>query len=70
MRPMEVIDAFERDCAAAGLKPVDVLRAAGLHRSTWFRWKRKAAPGEQAVSPNLRSLEAAKRKLAELAQAA
>lgn len=57
------IDQFERDCAASGLSPVVVLKAAGLNSSTWFRWK------AGKVSPTLRSFEGAQEALAKLAAA-
>lgn len=49
----DFIDQFEKECAAADVKPVEALRAAGMHRSTWFRWKSGTNP------PNLRNLEKA-----------
>ena len=55
------IDDFERDCAAANLAPTAVLREAGLNASTWFRWK------SGAVSPTLRSFDAARSALKRLA---
>lgn len=48
-----LIDKFEQDCRDAGVRPVSAIKAAGLNSSTWFRWK------SGAVSPTLRSLEAA-----------
>lgn len=48
---------FEHDCTKASVSPVDVLVRAGLHRSTWFRWKKGK------VSPTLRSLAAAREAL-------
>ncbi len=57
------IDQFERDCAAAGLAPVAVLKEAGLNSSTWFRWK------SGKVSPTLRSFEGAQEALARLSAA-
>jgi hypothetical protein len=50
----------EQACSAAGINPVEALARKGLHRSTWFRWKRGTA------SPNLRSLAAARDGLEEL----
>lgn len=51
---MSEIDAFERECAVAGVSPSAALRAGGLNPSTWFRWKAETA------SPTLRSLSAAR----------
>jgi hypothetical protein len=33
------IRQFALDCRAAGSTPEDVLAAAGVHRSSWFRWR-------------------------------
>lgn len=51
---------FERDCERAGVKPTDVLRAAGVHPTLWPKWR------DGRVSPTLRSFEAARRALAAL----
>ncbi len=58
--PDPQILAFESECAAAGVDPVDVLARAGTHRSTWFRWKKGK------VSPTLRSFQAARVALADM----
>jgi hypothetical protein len=49
-----LITEFELECAGADIPPVAALVEAGLHRSTWFRWKSGGA------SPTLRSLSAAR----------
>ncbi len=51
------IEDFERECADAGVQPEAALIKAGLHRSTWFRWK------AGKVSPTFRSLNAAREAL-------
>lgn len=56
---MSQIEDFEQRCGALGVKPVEVLRRAGLNRATWFRWKR-------GLGPTLRSWEAATGALAEI----
>jgi hypothetical protein len=61
---MDFIDALKRDCAALGMRPHQVLEAAGLHRSLWWRWC-------NGVSPTLRSMTAVQevvRQLRERAQ--
>jgi len=55
-----LIDDFERDCEAANVKPVEVLKAAQIHSSLWWKWK------AGKVSPTLRNFEAARSKLAEM----
>lgn len=55
-----LIQTFSARCDAVGVKPVEVLRRAGLHGSVWWRWR------SGAVSPTLRSFEAAERVLAEI----
>jgi len=55
-----LIQTFSARCDAVGVRPVEVLRQAGLHGSVWWRWR------SGAVSPTLRSLEAAERVLAEI----
>lgn len=57
------IEAFERECARAGVSPVAVLKEAGLNSSTWFRWK------NGTVSPTLRSFEGAQEALIRLSAA-
>ena len=32
---------FERECAAAGVTPEEAIRAAGLHMTSWYRWRAK-----------------------------
>lgn len=34
-----VVQKFAQECVEAGLKPEDVVAAAGVHRSHWPRWK-------------------------------
>jgi hypothetical protein len=60
------IQEFEADCAAAGVAPLDACIKGGVHRATWFRWKKK----DGGTLPNLRNLEKARRGLEELAQEA
>lgn len=55
-----LIDDFERDCETASVKPVEVLKAAKIHPSLWWKWK------AGKVSPTLRNFEAARSKLQEL----
>jgi len=55
-----LIQTFSARCDAIGVKPVEVLRRAGLHGSVWWRWR------SGAVSPTLRSFEAAERVLGEI----
>jgi hypothetical protein len=55
------IEEFEQACTNAGVDPVEACVKAGLHRSTWFRWK------AAAVSPTIRNLDAAKTALQGLA---
>jgi hypothetical protein len=59
-----LIDDFERDCEAASVKPVEVLKAASIHPSLWWKWK------AGKVSPTLRNFEAARTKLEEIREAA
>lgn len=60
----KLIAQFERDCAAHGLRPVDVVRASGVDVSLWWKWKREGTEvrkGEvkpRAISPTLRNFEA------------
>lgn len=60
---MNLIQTFEADCKAAGVKPTDVLQRAGVHRSLWWKWK------EGKVSPTLKSFEAVSAKLGEIVAA-
>lgn len=53
---------FEAECAAAGVAPAAAVQAAGMNRSTWFRWK------SQTSSPTLRSLASAREGLAKLVE--
>lgn len=57
-RPM--IERFEEGCGEVGIKPADVLRAARIHPSLWWKWK------SGGVSPTLRNFEAAVAKLEEM----
>lgn len=61
MSGSRLIAKFERDCIAAGLTPVAVVEAAGVHKSLWWKWR------SGAVSPTLRNFEAAQDKLREMA---
>lgn len=54
----DLIREFELACEAANVAPSAALRRAGLSPSTWFRWK------ANAVSPTLRSFDAARAGLA------
>lgn len=57
----DLITHFERDCAAAGLAPTAVLKAASVHPSLWWKWR------SGRVSPTLKSFEAVSQKLREIA---
>lgn len=58
------IREFELECERAGVAPSAALKAGALNPKTWFRWK------SGAVSPTLRSFEAARRGLETLKLAA
>lgn len=55
----ELIEAFAKDCARAGVAPTAALRAGGVHPTLWDKWKK-------GVSPTLKNYEAARRGLAEV----
>jgi hypothetical protein len=42
---------FQQACQEAGLDPLTVVTAAGVHRSAWFRWN------NGSFSPSLKNLE-------------
>lgn len=56
-----LIPDFKADCKAAGVSPATVLAEAGIHKSLWYKWQ------AGTVSPTLRSFEAARKKLTEMA---
>lgn len=51
---------FEQKCQSAGVKPVQALVQAKIHRSLWWKWR------GGKVSPTLDKFEAAERGLNEL----
>ncbi|WP_440177593.1 hypothetical protein [Asticcacaulis sp.] len=54
------IHHFEEQCLSAGVKPVQALVQANLHRSLWWKWR------SGKVSPTLERFEAAERGLQEI----
>jgi hypothetical protein len=54
------MESFAQACADAGFAPEDVIQRAGVHRSTWFRWK------DGGVSPTLRKWDAVQQELERL----
>lgn len=55
----KLLNEFERDCGAAGVRPTEALRRGGVHPTLWSKWTK-------GKSPTLKNFEAAKRGLAEL----
>ena len=49
----DLIEQFERECAAAGVQPHAALKAGGVHDSLWWKWRARK------VSPTVRNLERA-----------
>ena len=60
----DLIDQFERECAAAAVAPHVALKAGGVEPSLWWKWK------SAKVSPTLRSLSKARDGLKMLSKAA
>lgn len=54
------METFAQECAAVGYAPEDVIQRAGVHRSTWFRWR------DGDVSPTLRKWDAVQEELERL----
>ena len=50
--PNDLFQQFLDECALARIQPEAAVVAGGLHRTTWFRWKK-------GVSPNLKNLQSA-----------
>lgn len=50
-----------RESKALGKSPIEVLQAAGVHKSMWARWNK------HGVSPTLRTAHAVRQKLDEMA---
>lgn len=56
----DLLTDFKRDCADAGVKPLEVFRAVGLSSSAWWRWD------AGKFSPRLDNWVALRAKLDEL----
>lgn len=35
----DLVAQFEAQCIDAGVKPAEALRAGGVNKATWWRWK-------------------------------
>jgi hypothetical protein len=57
----DLISELERECTEAGVAPTAVLKAANVHPSLWWKWR------SGRVSPTLKSFEAVRGKLREMA---
>lgn len=47
--PNPLVSEFIATCEAQGVKPDDVMKAAGIHRGMWHRWR------TGVFSPNLKN---------------
>lgn len=58
----DLLQDFERDCEAAGVKPQAAVERGGLHPMNWYRWR------SGQVSPTLKNFEAARSGLEDIRQ--
>jgi hypothetical protein len=60
--PNPLVSEFIANCKAQGLEPGDVVKAAGIHRGVWHRWR------TGAFAPNMKNWGAVQSALSQMAE--
>jgi hypothetical protein len=53
-QPSDLVLQFERECAAADIRPTAALKTGGVHPTLWKKWR------DGSASPTLRNFDAAR----------